>query len=306
MTESLYIVAILWSIDAAQRLARADADTRRDTRMWLELGVAIAAGVLLRQVVLLMVPLVVGWVVWRRGQLTSGTKNVLRLTRRGSSLQGVALVGGVILLAVAPWTIRNYGAFGQFVPLNTNAGFAFYWGNHPVHGSDFIPILPGDGSSYGRLIPADLRLLNEAQLDSALLRRGLGFVVADPLRYLRLSLSRSKEFLRFWPTSDSGLGANLARALSFGLCMPFFVAGVALALGGRRRPPVTAPSSDQDPTLVLAFAAGYSLIHLLTWTLVRYRLPVDAVLIPFAAFAIVRLHDEIRLRPYVVAKRQLT
>jgi hypothetical protein len=38
--------------------------------------------------------------------------------------------------------------------------------------------------------------------------------------------------------------------------------------------------------LLFFFAVIYSLVHILTWTLIRYRLPVDAVLIPFAALAI--------------------
>ena len=42
--------------------------------------------------------------------------------------------------------------------------------------------------------------------------------------------------------------------------------------------------------MLLGFAAGYTLIHCLTWTLVRYRLPVDALLVPFAALALVRSH----------------
>ena len=35
--------------------------------------------------------------------------------------------------------------------------------------------------------------------------------------------------------------------------------------------------------LLLLLAACYSAVHLLTWTLVRYRLPVDAITMPFAA-----------------------
>jgi hypothetical protein len=38
--------------------------------------------------------------------------------------------------------------------------------------------------------------------------------------------------------------------------------------------------------LLFLFAVIYSLVHVLTWTLIRYRLPVDAVLIPFAALAL--------------------
>ena len=41
--------------------------------------------------------------------------------------------------------------------------------------------------------------------------------------------------------------------------------------------------------LLIMFVLIYSVIHLLTWALIRYRLPVDAVLIPFAALAVSHL-----------------
>ncbi|MEZ4661992.1 MAG: hypothetical protein R2911_30960 [Caldilineaceae bacterium] len=38
--------------------------------------------------------------------------------------------------------------------------------------------------------------------------------------------------------------------------------------------------------LITLFAAVYTGVHLLTWTLVRYRLPVDTVFVLFAAYAL--------------------
>jgi hypothetical protein len=37
------------------------------------------------------------------------------------------------------------------------------------------------------------------------------------------------------------------------------------------------------------FVALYTLVHLLSWALIRYRLPVDAVLLVFAALAVERV-----------------
>jgi len=34
----------------------------------------------------------------------------------------------------------------------------------------------------------------------------------------------------------------------------------------------------------------YSVIHVLTWALIRYRLPVDAMLVIFAGYALVHLY----------------
>jgi hypothetical protein len=52
------------------------------------------------------------------------------------------------------------------------------------------------------------------------------------------------------------------------------------------------PFSIRPPSrllLLYLFMFGYTMIHILTWTLVRYRLPVDAVLIIFAGLALVEI-----------------
>jgi hypothetical protein len=115
----------------------------------------------------------------------------------------------------------------------------------------------------------------------------------DPWRYLRVSVSRAKEFFKFWPTTDSGRASNFVRMLSFGLFLPFLVAGVVLTM--LRPLPESAPGRS-SALLLLSVAALYSLIHLLTWTLVRYRLPLDAVTMPFVGVSIVALFSRLRAR----------
>jgi hypothetical protein len=196
----------------------------------------------------------------------------------------------VIACFILPWSVRNYRAFGEIVPLNTNAGFAFFWGNHPIHGTDFIPILPADSTvNYRTLLPRELRGLNEAQLDRALLLRGVTFVRTEPWRYVRLSISRLKEYFKFWPTSDSSASSNFARAFSFGLLVPFLLCGLVLSFAGVR----AVGQRRVGAVLLVSIAGLYSLVHVLTWTLVRYRLPVDAITMPFAAVALVSLFERV-------------
>lgn len=199
--------------------------------MWVQLGAALAAGVLLRQVVIAVVPIVVLWAWWRAraGQAGAGTAGG-RLSR--PTLGAIAAVL-VIAAAVLPWTTRNYGVFGRFVLLNTNAGFACFWGNHPIHGTHFVPILPE--GTYARLIPDELRGTDEATLERALMRRALAIVFEDPARFVRLSASRVTEYVKFWPSRDSGRASNVARVLSFGICLPFILGGVIVALAPSSR-----------------------------------------------------------------------
>jgi hypothetical protein len=258
--------------------------------MWLLLGVACALGALLRQVFLLVVPFILLWVVWQFWMSRRRAGRPLGLPMLAMRL---AVTLGVVLVCVLPFTIRNYKAFNRFVLLNTNAGFVLYWGNHPIHGTTFVPILPSgpdlDQVSYLTLLPNELSRLNEADLDRALLTRGFGFVADDPARYVLLSISRAKEYFKFWPTSESGAFSNVSRVLSFGLLAPFLVGGLLLALLGPRD---EGRVDGAGALLLFAVAAVYSMVHLLTWTLIRYRLPVDAIVMPFAASCLVFLFQK--------------
>ncbi len=238
-------------------------------RPWAVWGLGIGVAALARQVALLPVPLLALWLLarlpWRR------------------ALPGLALAAVCALALVLPFTWRNHRAFHRLVPLNTNAGFAFYWANHPVHGTDFQSLLPADGPSYQDLVPPDLRLLDEAALDAALMARGWGFVAADPVRYLLLSLSRIDDYFMFWPSPESGRLSNLARVSSFGLALPFILYGLWLSRRHWRR---CLP--------VYTYAGAYVLLHLLSWALVRYRLPVDGVLLVFGGLGVAALAGRLR------------
>jgi hypothetical protein len=49
------------------------------------------------------------------------------------------------------------------------------------------------------------------------------------------------------------------------------------------------PLSKQPLSLLYLYMAVYSAMHVLSWTLIRYRLPVDAILVIFAGFGIIDL-----------------
>ncbi|MFB3904376.1 MAG: glycosyltransferase family 39 protein [Acidobacteriota bacterium] len=296
VTETFYIVAVLWMADTATALGAAGASRRAQKRRWIRLGVASGTAILLRQVVVFLVPIVLIWTWWRvfDSEKKRPDFSLRKLLAWGAA--PVLIIAGFIL----PWTIRNYQAFDRFVLLNTNAGFAFFWGNHPLHKTSFIPII-GAGPRYGELIPAELRGLNEADLDRRLLQHGLRFVREDPARFMWLSLSRGKEFFKFWPTSRSRTLSNLVRVFSFGIYLPLFVTGmVAAALRFRSG----IQQDNQGLLLMLFLASLYTGIHLLSWTLVRYRLPVDAVLMPFGALGLVFLMDGVRRLASKPARRR--
>ncbi len=281
MTEPFYITAILFSLFIAIQIVESKSK-KQDIRLGIALGISIGIALLFRQVFLLFIPFLFLWIwIARFG------------TSRNLPIVSTFLSFALIVLLILPVTLYNYSRFNRFILLNTNSGYAFFWGNNPIYGTKFIPILPTE--TYQDLIPEEVRHLDEAALDQELLKRGIQFVMDDPMRYILLSLSRIPPYFKFWYSSDSSFLSNISRIASFGITLPFMLYGLVLGIkknvagkGNRFLNLMTSPVG-----LFIIFAVIYSSVHILTWTLIRYRLPVDAVLIPFASLGLMDVAERI-------------
>jgi hypothetical protein len=286
VTETFYIIGILWCFDCALRIrfqARNFITHGSNIKIfqWVELGISIGFTILLRQVFLLFLPFLFLWFVWDFSRLYKSEQSEKIDYKK--LLSGALLSIVVIALLILPITIFNYTQFQRFVLLNTNSGYAFFWSNHPIHKEHFIPIFTAEMTSYQELIPQQLTDLDEAAMDQELLKLGFGFVFQKPLRYIQLSLSRIPVYFEFWPKATSSLPSNLTRVLSFGFALPFMIIGIVF-WGSK----VMKNYYYLSPGLLLMmFVFIYSIIHILSWALIRYRLPVDAVGLIFAAQGIV-------------------
>jgi 4-amino-4-deoxy-L-arabinose transferase-like glycosyltransferase len=268
MTESFFTLGILAIFVLSLKLVEIGSDRKETDQsshlwFWVLLGLVMGLTTLLRQTLLLWLPFWLVWVYW------AGRKQVRWF--------GPLVSLGVLVTCILPFTIRNYLLYDEFLLLNSNAGYALYSANHPYHGTqfdqDYAADLPDDMVSLG---------LNEAQWSSELTKRGLEFILADPQRYLLLSLDRVPIFFNAWFSPESSLVSNLMRVLSFGLYLPFFIYGLVLSLRDARR-----------FSLVYLFVLVFSAMHILIWASVRYRLPIDAVMMPFAAMALQNLVNRI-------------
>jgi len=276
MTETFYLTVLLLSLERATALTGRLRARTPFTTLWptaLGLGVTLGTATLLRQSILPWVPvlaLYLLWVGWRAGQARPAGQP-RPAARLRAAAAAIALVGMVIVTFVLPWTVRNYIVYGEFLLLNSNAGFAMYSAQHPMHGTHFLEFdaAPMPEGFWGR---------PEPELDRELMRLGIQFVLDDPGRYFLLSLSRARALFEFWPTPDTTLLHNVGRTGSFGVLLPFLLYGLILVL--------RSPQRRSRCALLLLFGAFYTVLHLLTWAMVRYRLPVDAALMPIAALGL--------------------
>jgi 4-amino-4-deoxy-L-arabinose transferase-like glycosyltransferase len=250
VTETPFMLCAVSAIYLAYAVADAPVLWR-----WVVLGTVLSIAVLFRMSVIFFVPILLAWVVLRQ----SG--------RRAMALIPVALV----VLAVLPFTIRNYHLWGRFLLLESQFGHVFWNGNHPGHLGDFHP------SKVFPIPPDVLTSRNDAEITGRLLQMGIQNVLKDPLSFLSLTVTRLREFFKFWPTAESTTLANLMRVASFGVVLPFAMAGIVLNINRWR-----------ELLPVFLFLVVHTSVYAISWTMIRYRVPLDPILIVFAAAAIVR------------------
>ncbi|HET6824260.1 MAG TPA: glycosyltransferase family 39 protein [Anaerolineales bacterium] len=261
MTETFSVVLILLTLYLSIELKENPTPMR-----WVGLGLSLGLAALFRQTVLLFAPFLLVWLF-------------MELRARGIRWWHFVLPVMIIFLMISPWTLRNYLVYREFLLLNSNAGYALYASNNPNLGTNWrneLVVVP---------VPEELAGQNEAQLDRALTKKGIEFILADPERYLWLTLNKSLEYVRFWPSSDSSRISNLNRVLSFGLYLPFMLLGLGLSV-----------SRWRNFVPLYLFMVIHTGIHLLSWPSPRYRLPVDALLMVFAALTLVELAKQVKAR----------
>ena len=223
--------------------------------------------------------------------------------RRTSRLVGI--VGMSAAFCVAPWVVRNARVHGEFVPIKSSFGYAFWQGNCALsEGTDKV-VRASVEQTLGRrsgslrdlnatlwearheagylddiaLTRADYRELgavSEPERSRRLFRRALADLRDEPGRYARLCLRRLRYFVLFDETNPktrstiyrgSHLALTALAALGWLLATPEI----------RRRLGPT--------TLTVALIAAF---HTLTIVSARFHLPIEPLMALWAAAGVSR------------------
>jgi 4-amino-4-deoxy-L-arabinose transferase-like glycosyltransferase len=264
LSETLFVFLFAWALVALVKAHKAIASTwSRQTWLWLIMsGLLLGLCVLARATALAFLPLVALWLLWGRGA------SVLR-----SRLAAAAIVVGVCLLCLVPWIARNYLAYKRFVLVDTTSGYNLW--------------LASVGVRDEPRLQADLLAIpNPADRQGYAYARAWENISADPLAFIGKGVKESLDLWRplFSAEERQAQGFSLGRIPAWHLVslllfddllyVVILVAAVAgLALG---RP-------DPLKSLTLLWAALWVLMSFVFFAVTRFRLPVVAAFIPWAA-----------------------
>lgn len=94
------------------------------------------------------------------------------------SLVAVLIVFITMSLLIAPWSVRNTQAFGQFVMISTNGGANLWMGNNPNSTGEYMEL------------PQDVEGMNEAQRDQYLKQQAIAHIKEYPLLFAARTVKR--------------------------------------------------------------------------------------------------------------------
>lgn len=219
-----------------------------------------------------------------------------------------AAMFGVALVGVTPWTIRNAMVHGEFVPVKSTFGYAFWQGNCSItQGTDKVvrssvddilsaPGAASDLATYNQTLwrarhkagyiddvaftnefKAYLGTLPEPERSRVLLRMALVEIRDDPGRYARLCARRMQYFWLF-DESNPRTRDPLYRASHIGLTL-MAAFGLALATPGARR--------RLAPLVITALTLA--MFHSLTIVSARFHIPIEPLMAVWAGAGVAGL-----------------
>jgi hypothetical protein len=289
---ALLAATILWAT-----LKLAESRTLRD---WCAYGLLWGFTLMTNPSLGSLLPFLIIWAVyqsWWKREPAPSMRQPLHEPRSANRdwLTRPAIAVALAILCCVPWTVRNYSVFHRVVPLRSNFPLELYIGNNENY-DDQHPHYPGmvtkDRETWRYLRMGETPFMDEE------MRKAKKFIFAHPRVEAILFYER---FVAFWGGIPNPIDKFLATdswlVRTLILCASLSGVGVLLgivALLWQRRP-YTFP--------LAIFPVIFPFLYYITHTSLRYRHPIDPIILLLNAIAIGALVQFISRRRDPVSTR---
>ena len=247
-------------------------------RSWLLYGLLLGFSLMVNPAVGSLLPFLLCWAAYRSRKLLTPRSGWA--TPRFSFLAKPALAAGAAILCCVPWTLRNYAVFHRLVPLRSNFPLELYIGNNENY-DDKRPHWPPPITKERETVRY-FRMGETAFMDEEMGKAKL-FIRTHPRIAAELFGER---FIAFWagianPIQVFPTAELLVRLLILCATLSGVGALAGIVVLVRWSSPYAFP--------LVVGPIVFPVIYYVTHTSVRYRHPIDPVVLLLTAIAIVAL-----------------
>jgi len=257
---ALLVAVLLW---ATLELAES-----RRLLDWSLYGLLWGLTLLTNPAVALLLPIFLAWAAHRTRGYTPASNTFLR----------PLLAAAITILCCVPWTVRNYIQFHKFIPLRSNFAFELYIGNNENY-DDQHRLRPG-AITQDREIRRYLHIGETAFMEEEK-TKALAFIVAHPRIESWLVAQR---FVDFWTGTATPL-ATFRQADSLWLRF-ILLCNDVVPLCAFLGVVVLLATKNAYALPVVSVPMLFPLLYYVTHTSLRYRHPIDPVVLLLAAIGV--------------------
>jgi dolichyl-phosphate-mannose-protein mannosyltransferase len=243
------------------------AETRR-MRDWCAYGFLWGFTLLTNPALGVALPFLLGWAVSIERREVRGSGASGRIARPAAAL-------GVAILFCVPWTVRNYAQFHRFIPLRSNFPFELWIGNNEVF-DDRSPNVNARVTRYGEA--RRYGQLGETEFMKEKWRLASEFMRTHKRLEVRLTRWR---FMSFWvgsfrPVEDFENADSAWIRVIFALNLLTAIGGaIGIIMLWSKRSTYAFPAA--------VFVVVVPLVYYVTHSSLRYRHPIDPILLMLTA-----------------------
>jgi len=258
------------------------------------LGLAMGLLLNVRPNAVILIPLLLLLIAWHRCQNGDGLRTV-------AAHFGLCLLG--LWIAVAPFVIRNYIVAGEFAVTTSQTGFNLYIGNNLANPDPYYRPVPFASSSPFEqgiqfTIEASRRtgkILSSTEASDYWTKETFRQAIAEPRAFAWKVVQKTLALVNHFEACDHydiGFISDFARFFklpffSFWFVFPLGMAALAFRL-----------FDDRKARALGLILAVYAATLLIFFNNARYRVPMLAILIPYAALGGADLVEKIRRRDF--------
>ena len=170
----------------------------------------------------------------------------------------------------SPWWIYNYNKYDTFVRTTLGTGQVLYLGNNKDN------LTGGNNIGVDGNFEKFQNITDPIQKNKVILNETVKFILDNPLKFINLSF---KKFIRYWNVFPNNENLKSNKLFKYVIFLSFFpiltMFCIYIFKNYKKR-------SFQNSSLLFLFVLYMTAIHVITISSLRYRYPIEPILIIFA------------------------
>ncbi len=205
----------------------------------------------------------------------------------------IRMVGQLLLfvsLTLSPWMIRNYRHYNKIVVLGLSGGALWIANNPQAMKIETLPEINNDklDISFTWFDPERYQTILKMpplEADRTFRKEAKNYIFSNPGEFAHLVFKRFLHYWRLYPIVATRRNKIIAM-LTSGWILPLGWLGIIISFGNYRRKTI----------LLISLLASFTLVHVVFLATIRYRVPIDPIVIIFCSFAVLKLWSHAKVK----------